>query len=503
MTKTIRAGVSCFIRAGRGCLLGLGVVLFGINFEALAYDEEAVSRLEDARDTRMNELMNTPTPVQPKSNGQPDNMNAIKFSPEGLQVSKRLQLFQKSMKEYSEAAIKCGEDKAEAENACEDSKSPILHSIKANLANATAAIGAVMGSKDPCSKFADAMKGAAALLPMFGQSCSSGIASCKGSCGTALSALRKLVNTNVAAKDELTAKSSSQTTSYTPESAMQDAVKIDQATKIANEELLHNDDTPEGNRAFCAVRAMSMMAQGIQQANGAMMGMGQGGECNKETTGTTAANDGLKPLGPDSSEAYCAAHPAEPQCNCSLAQNASTKRCLCLSDMRNPYCNNGLASGRDGSLQKLGVGSGGAIGAGSSGKSALNLDDGMEEEQKITLPPKGGDEPPARGGGGGGGMAGSGGSGNQLGGPGGGGGTPAISKTTNPGGWMAGGGSPSKLSNNDDEAGKKRGGVANKADQNKVAAAEFAKQVSPLGGRTNWEKVKIRYIDNARTLIQK
>jgi hypothetical protein len=499
MTKTIRSGVSCFIRTGRGCLLGLGVVLtLGvvlISEVSLGQEAAAVATPEGAAAI---------PPVEKEvaqTNGRPAEMKKIKFL---SSAAKSLPALKSAMVEYSEAAIKCGEDKADTANACEDSKSPILHSIKVNLANAVAGIGAVMGSKDPCSKFADAMKGAAALLPMFGQSCSSGIASCKGSCGTALRALHKIETKGDSVLKELDAKISELNNDGKPstnENKDRDNVLLAQAlakVEVENEEL-----TPEGNRAFCAVRAMSMMAQGIQQANGAMQGMGQGGECNKETTGTSAANDGLKPLGPDSSEAYCAAHPAEPQCNCSLAQNASTKRCLCMSDMRNPSCNEGLASGRDGSLQKLGVGSGGAIGAGGSGKSALNLDDGMEEEQKITLPPKSGDEPAARGGGGGGGMAGSGGSGNQLGGPGGGGGTPAISKTTNPGGWMAGGGSPSKLSNNDDEAGKKRGGVANKADQNKVAAAEFAKQVSPLGGRTNWEKVKIRYIDNARTLIQK
>jgi hypothetical protein len=538
MANKIRIGVQWLIGDGRVCLsrsiplwrffhlavVGCLVLLPGLDLRAQVVAEQEPAPVEARQATTGNTpgatssgtpgatappVGETPKAATAYDNKQGEAMGKVATALEGSKSGATNKPgFEKSMQEYIKAKKQCIEDQATASTDCDDSTSPILHSLKVNSANALAAIGTVMGSKDPCNKFADAMKVAATLLPMFGQSCSSGIASCKSSCGMAINALQRMEKLKGPLMAELETISADSLNKPLPAAAAtKEKADVTAASAIAVSELGHSAGSPQDHRTFCAVRAMSMMAQGIQQANGAMQGMGQANGCNDDTNGAAAGVDkGLAGLPPDGSELYCMSHPSEPQCNCGLSQNAETKRCICMSDARNPYCNGGPGYARgDGNLSKLGVGSGGALGAGAGGgKTALNLDDEMSQDPTITLPPKGGDEPAARGGAGGGGMGGGSGSGNQMGAAGGGGGgTPAISKATSPSGFMGGGGAASKLSNNDGEENGKRGPAAGKPDPNKVAAAEFAKQVSPLGGRTNWEKVKIRYNDNARTLIQK
>lgn len=438
-------------------------------------------------------------PIVPKDSGNDDRIAGILGS-----VSQPTRAFPATQKYFAASKIfiqtikACAKARAETQTECEESNSGFLKEMMRNSAAIASVVANAIRARDSCSKIADGVGLISALMPLYQSGCQSGRTSCLDSCGEAIQALERMKQTKTAVVAEINKAAGVENISIEWKMALtKEADSIEAADKIVQTELSPAGDSVTEHKSYCMTKAGAALASGIATAGQALKLGSQASDCIKKTDG-----DGTtKPVVPAMTEQECAAKPSEPQCSCDLPAHANTKRCLCIADPRNLACNGGGHG--SGELQKLGAG-GMGLGVGGSGTDKAKLDlSEPESDPMITLPPKGADEQPAHGNAGIGGGFGGGPGGNQIGGPNSGGGGGAVSKATNPGGFMGSGGSVGRLSNNDDEEAekKKKRGIAEA--QEKLAGAMLAREISSTGGKSNWEKVKIRYTDNAPTLLGK
>lgn len=190
--------------------------------------------------------------------------------------------------------------------------------------------------------------------------------------------------------------------------------------------------------------------------------------------------------------------------DCTKSENAGNEKCICLANPRLSGCSSTLAGLNGNSSSRLpSTSSASASGVGEDAIKAGDIGSGVNGIQAIEPSNAAGAGSSLRGGGyggGAGGLSGGGGAGdpkaaaagaapldtNVLSGEGGG------------GGYSGGFGGGSAALEKALEEEKK-----DLEDPNKVAAMEWAKQVAPESGRSNFERVRDRYNANRRTLMQK
>ncbi len=342
--------------------------------------------------------------------------------------------------------------------------------VSENGAIAQLALGTASSVGEQCKGISDMASKAAILLGAFQAACGAAQATCAKLCGTATTALASYkAQTGVSAKEAFRMSELGNT-----------AAPAAMATyTTAQAETAEIQTYLTKSTAFCGNFSKNV-ASALVGAVAALKGVAQAKACSDKNQNVTEL-DCTK----DSSPNY-----ATPSCQCFRGEKSAAE-CQAININASNLNPGGISLPRPSSASKDGAPGG-------------PLDLGGEEDGPLgKIEPSAAGAPPPTGGGGGAGGGGGGGNGagqdgtnaakrlntNILGGGFGGG-----------GGGGSGGGGPgygemdSKLK--DYMPGEKN-------DPNRTLASQLAKEVTPQAGRSNWEKVRLRYRDNYSSLLNK
>lgn len=412
-----------------------------------------------------------------------------------------------NMTKYLASVDKCTVSREESVAACDETKSGLaekIHGLGQEYGTLVTAVGTSF-TNDACFGMGNMMRAANLALQMYQGACQSAKSTCDSSCGSAAAAVKYIsaaasgviTSLNTAATAATTAQKSAEASQL--ESA---AAQIAIAQSAAKSEISDtgNEQTVIAKRNYCAVQAAQAVASGGQQAMIAMQLATQGLNCTMDSKTKTAT---------DSSEGYCSMNPMAAQCNCELTNQKVTQRCICEKNPRVQGCANSLAkSGAASDGEGLKVG-GGLLSQPSEKPIGGGLPPEPFENAKIDIPKTaGGAEGPAGGAMSGGGAGAGAGAANQMDKPGGGGGAQKGYQSAL-GGWGSSSsgsgnyGTPGRGSNSKDPLGKYGPGQPFDPRRKISSITLESAQLSSGGGRSNWEKIKIRYSEEKPRLIGK
>lgn len=325
------------------------------------------------------------------------------------------------------------------------------------LATALSAMSGTMSTSDACSKSKETMKKINAALALYNSACVGAKLLCQSSCGKALTAA-----TNAA--------SGATTGSAVEVTACSTNVPL--ITKVQT-----NCEGYGMNLAAAGAAAMAIYSQ----SNAAK-------QCEKDTTNVVCAPGDTRPA--------CAQVSGGGQLDCSLAENAQKPECICQRFPNQAGCPGGGSGGGTGGVGSL---QGNSAGAGSgSGFGDLSIEGGFDS----TIP----DVRGANGTGGGSGAGGGSGGGSGA------DGGAAAAKPTEAAkrmntnilggsdGGGGGGGRRGSASSDDSFRSSSLGaflpGGAKDPNRGVASGGAAAAGISGAGGKSNWQKVNERYIDN-------
>lgn len=345
----------------------------------------------------------------------------------------------------------CGSRVDLATKACLSSLSPHI-STAAAVAGGLLTLSSTMSTSDACKEKSKTLDRVNQLLALYNTACGAAIFACKTACTKAGTDATPIAG-------------------ITPPVTCGATFSGDVANAMKACEGF-NWNLAAGGAAIFAI---------IQQSNAAK-------QCEKDTTNVVCAPGDTRPA--------CAQVRGGGQLDCSLAENAQKPECICQRFPNQAGCPGGGAGGGTGGVGSLQGNSAGA--AAGSGFGDLNIEGGFES----TVPDVRGAN--GTGGGGGGGNGSGGGSGAD-------GGTAAAKPTeaakrmnTNilggsDGGGGGGGGRRGSSSSDDSFRSSSLGAFlpgGAKDPSRGVASGAAAAGISGAGGKSNWQKVNDRYIDN-------
>lgn len=382
----------------------------------------------------------------------------------------------------------CESKKKIADTICLESSNPDIAKFLAEngqLISMGLAVGSSIGEQ--CKSLSDTLNKANMVLGLYTAACKVAQSVCVSSCASVLPAansVRASANKAVLALggDAEAACSSDPTAAYC-KTAMANLEKGQAAQASIETDLATINGGTAEKKAVCGKYAISTQNAMIG-AISALKGFAQTKACEKANSTEVAGID----------------------CNNSSSPGYSTPNCLCARGEKSAAeCQNinvNAANIKQGTIT-MPASASAADGAGSPTGGLGEL--GAEGKSKIASTPVGGGDaaPPVDGGGAG---VGGGSSGNGYGQDG--AGNPNRRLNTNIlgggfGGGGGGGGSGGGPGYGEMDAKLKKympGGVN---DPNRSIASQLAKEVTPQAGRTNWEKVRLRYRDNTSSLLNK
>lgn len=381
--------------------------------------------------------------------------------------------------------------------ACDEKESTILQSIKESADRYGSSVVQVLAASTSCTKTNKFLSGVNSSLLLFKGECTANSMKCMKTCGT----LKQKITIGAKQANTLAAEASTDPQAAAP------AQGIIGDYNILQQEV--EGGTPQSvasKSVECKSVAETNLKAAQQQANDATRGVVMAMGCQKETDGS----------GFNAMNMACDLQPDRPDCSCDLSQNAKSLRCICQKDPRNAGCNTGLAKAGTSAGSQVKIGTGANSGIGPLGKANPNATDNSGEAEESIFGDKK-EKPGADAGGGfatgsGAGLGGSGGSGNSMdpsATPGGGGSQGKASSSW--GGWSNASGGGMRFGSGRDSMDPDKKAQAEKIRKEALnhirmvsSTAEGAAmnaEITGGGGRSNWEKVKSRYIDNFSNLL--
>lgn len=411
----------------------------------------------------------------------------------GTPNDKILNEYEKLGKSAYDNGLKCLKQQETAGKACLESMSPNVTSMVASLNTAMAAMGMGSSMSDSCNKVSGLMKALQAGMAGYTAACGAAKSMCSSSCGKSLDDTIKLAKMMQNSRGEINCNAT-----HPGFAACQAQVQAFDALKsqiieYANKEGNKEDPlTVAGKRKVCSAKYAELAASGLASVMNVVNALKQAKSCEEQSN--AAANNVCSDITTMNTEA----------CKC---QVETSMDCICFRNPRTPGCSSGLAGNSNSSSETLG-----ASGLSADG-TPIDMSSNMDALGAGDMGPFGSREANSAGGagapvGGGGAGLGSGGTGGGGGGAGGGTGGGRGLDTNILGGVGGGGGGAGAFrgvssfgSGNSKYKSYLPGGDK---DPNKMAGQQlWEKEVTGQGGKSNWEKVRDRYLDNKGTLLNK
>ena len=388
----------------------------------------------------------------------------------------------------------CETKKTMADYACLEKLNPgILEFVSKH--GTIAQIGLTMGASltEQCGTISNTLNTAGMVLGAYQAACKGAQALCVSSCGNVPAAVANVRSATKSAISQLQAKLVAEETTNTGCSGCNSAGVAKAKTELTNaqaansvieNELVQIDKYETYKTQVCKVKYKISTETAMMGAIGALKGLAQSKACEKANKDSQIA----------SVNCFDSAAPgySTPNCQCARGEKSAAE---CQNINVDP------ATIKQASINAPKPVSA-ADGAGSP-TGGLGSISGGDEKAKIAATSGGdGSAPPVDGGGGGMGGGGSGGGYGQDG-----AGTTRRLNTNILGGGFGGGGggggsgAGAGYGEMDSNLKTYMPGGAN--DPNRSIASQLAKEVTPQAGRTNWEKVRLRYRDNTGSLLNK
>lgn len=422
-----------------------------------------------------------PGVAQPEvaQNAQTLQENATAFSERSPDTTKKMQ-------ELAKMGPSCDTKRVAADNVCLESLNPEIKSFSDEygmiLQLGASSAGNLM---DQCSSISQVLDKASKLLTLYQASCGTVQGVCHSGCTKVPSLAKEVVSgagqTLQSAMAERDAACAQQ--SPTCVKLQAEVAKLNKAymASVPAANLISSASQEDISRCAGYTKTRDSALAGAATA---LMGLAKSDQCKKDFSNQAAANL---------------------DCTTQNSPNYSTVNCQCArNELPAAQCQginaNPQAALGSGQVQAAGFGSnaGGTsdgLGADLGDSSFAKTFEGASSSSAPGAPVDGGGGGVGGGGGGSGAYALDGAGGprsrlnpNVLGGYGGGGG---------------GGGFGSGPGYSDTDPSLKPYSPGGEKDPKRSLASELAKQVTPEAGRSNWEKVKTRYRDNYRTLLNK
>jgi hypothetical protein len=389
--------------------------------------------------------------------------------------------------ELEKAVPSCESKKTIADTMCLEKSSPAISSFLNENGNLVSMGLAVGGSLvEQCSGIADLLNKAGVVFGAYQAACNTAKAVCASSCTSIKAAGAKV---EAATKQAITAISN-EVNSICLKAAnpayeipcQEKRTQLEQAVQAqgAIKTELAKIETGTGKKSAICTGFEKNVQSAMLGAISALQGMVKSKQCEDKNTSdaVVAATD-----------CYTATAPgySTPNCQCTRGEK-SPAECQALNINPNSIKAATIA------LPPVGTtGSAGGLGLG-------GLDTGTDQKNLGASSASLGAGAPVEGGGGGAsGGGGVGGGGAQDGSAGG----RRLNTNILGGGFGGGGGGGSNGAGPGYDSKLKEYMPGGKNDPNRTIASQLAKEVTPQAGRSNWEKVKLRYRDNFSTLLNK
>ena len=467
------------------------VILLGL-FSSQGFADDMISAGKNMMGSRSAPVTTSATQTAASAAAQNNDINlpglaavksAVESNLQNLAPESTFGGVKKDIQKYVDNIDSCVKFRNKTVELCDDKYSTTLNGIIDLAQKYGGVISAAVSAFDSCSQISQAMKEINSGLQLYQATCGASKSACDISCGRTVDAISSVRN----AKVDCSSVSESEQTQCNQSIAKLNAIK----SQLENEMNGSEQPSAVARKTKCAGYAVQLAGAG-QQALEGMKTMAGSNNCAEKTSASA-----------DNSEGYCRSHGEAPQCNCSLSTNAATSRCICQKDPRNPACASGLDAAGSQSSDKMQLGDLSNL-ANTKSDFGSGLDLNSDEQKAFTVPPSTGDAGD-QGKAVGAGVSGSGsGSGNQLGaGP----STPqslASKAMSAIGGFLGGGGGASRLPSSEVDGKNPLRQYLPGQDKDplkKISGAAYRSEVSGKDGKSNWEKVQQRYMDNTRTLM--
>jgi hypothetical protein len=410
-----------------------------------------------------------------------------KYSPDG-NIAKQVEKLRQYQSQYQNA---CSTRESTTEMICREKTNPELTSA---IPIVQGIMTSITGSMDACSKFAKAMDLMNKALVAYQAACTTTKMLCENSCGTARQILQQakasITESSSAALAAINKQILDAVADGVPDTkAAADRDRLDQETKILvdgiGQDLNAATSDSVANNATTCSNFKNQITSSVVGVVGVLRSLGQANKCSDEQAATANPYATPTPL------------------DCTLAANKPLPECICKAAPRTAGCSSGLDSQATArSADALGAASIGSASAGSAAAPTITAGTG----DTMAVPP--GSESAASTGPGApvsGGSAMDGGSAGNSGGPGGAaqrGGSrlnPNILSGEGGGGGGGGGGWGGHASGAD--SGLRKYLPGGEKDPTAMAGAVKPKDVTSPDGKSNWQKVRDRYMDNKPTFL--
>lgn len=440
---------------------------------------------------------------QIEANMQPSNFPQNVMGACNLK-SVQAQSLKESCKTASESAQSCNENFVPAGTSCNpDTNSNVLQ----QAAIIQGLMSAAQGLTDACSTFSKAMSLGKAAMAAYTTYCSMKRQMCDSSCSKTLNSMKQLTSAANTLLPKLATGICDPYSKAPPfdfhecESEKSDKALISNIIKIVSAEEATTPPTVSSKFKTCAIDMTTLLGLGLANIAALNQSKSMSDECDKETSATTAATAVDCTKAENKTKTECASTVVD----CGLTANADKPICICKANPRVTGCegistalatNSTMSTGSDGTtsgrgangkltaapgaatdkkfpadLSKTSKNDGSGIGGGGGGSTAglsANSDVGSSDGTKLEKAENAGNAnilSNESGGGGGGyrfGFGGSSGSKAQL----------------------------RKLAGDNGFKGK-------------LTAQDWSAQVTSNGGKSNFDKVKVRYIENRTSLLNR
>ncbi len=378
----------------------------------------------------------------------------------------------------------CASKKAIADGVCLESCSPAIKSFADEWGGTANLVGMIGNSGligDKCSKIAQALNMATTALTAYQTACATGKGVCNSSCQSVQPTIQNVSNASmiavnkaqavVAASCPASLNCAKATADYTiAQKSMVEIAKALETVSTAGKTASTKCKSYEKMRDTAAAGAVSAIA-----------GMVQAKSCkDQNSNGSVAGLDCTS----DKSPNY-----ATPSCQCVRGEKSAAE-CQAINVSASNIAPGGIALPRPSGISGDNLSSG-------------PIDIGGGDDSTLGKINPGQDGAPPSAGGGGGASAGGGGSGGA--GQDGANASKRLNTNILGGGFGGGGGGGSGGGPGYGEMDSKLKDYmpGEKNDPNRTLASQLAKEVTPQAGRSNWEKVRLRYRDNYSSLLNK
>jgi hypothetical protein len=411
-----------------------------------------------------------------------------KYSPDG-NIAKHVEKLRQYQNQYQNA---CSTRESTTEMICREKTNPEL---TAAIPVVQGIMTSISGSMDACSKFAKAMDIMNKALVAYQAACTTTKMLCENSCGTAKQILQQ-------AKDSITESSTTAVNAINKQildavaeggvntaALTADRNRLDQETKVLidgiGQDLNAATSDSVANNAITCSNFKNQITSSVVGIVGVLRSLGQANKCSDEQAATANPYATPTPL------------------DCTLAANKPLPECICKAAPRTAGCSTGLDSQATArSADALGAASIGSASAGSAAAPTITAGSGAT----MAVPP--GSESAASTGPGApvsGGSAMDGGSAGNSGGPGGaaqrGGSRLNPNILSGEGGGGGGGGGSWGGHASGADSGLRKYLPGGEKDPTAMAGAVKPKDVTSPDGKSNWQKVRDRYMDNKPTFL--